>query len=297
MVKTIFAVLLAATPACAADFNLERAGLDAINKEMAVPAVAAPEFAGSRLQVSEINNRWIAAVYVAGQRLARLAGNANGIAPSAAPAGLAIELGTQARRTLEGAEKMHYAAMDGRWHVVKFEAEKLDRVVDNVMDWAAACQAHHNAAALKAGELAAAGRDLATALQWLRADSSGLRNKEILPAVMPLFKFGLSCASPDKAVTLEGMITRKGGDIRVTSADLYKQHGGEGENLRFFPEAVYVPGRAGFLSSDSAFFNYTLEMPSAVLAEPGEFEAELLVSFGDETSRRIPLDCSTSIIR
>lgn len=296
MIKTIFAVLVMAAPACAADFSLERAGLDAINKETPVPA-AAPAYAGSRLAVSEINNRWIAAIYVAGQKLARLAGNANGIAPHAAPPGLAIELGTQARRALEGAEKMHYAALDGRWHVVGYEAEKLDRVVASVMDWAAQAKAHHNSAALKAGELAAAGNDLATALRWLRADSGGLMRKEVLPAVMPLFKFGLSCASPDGDVKLEGMLSRKGGDISVTSPDLYKQFGGEGENLRFFPESVYVPGRAGFLSADSAFFDYTLEMPSAALAQPGEFEAALLVTFNDETGRRLPLDCSTRIIR
>lgn len=174
MIKTIFAVLVAAVPACAAEFNLERIGLDAVNQEIAVPAAAAPQRAGGRLSVSEINNRWIASIYATGQRLARLAGNANGIAPHAAPPGLAIELGTLARRTLESAEKMHYAALDGRWHVVGFEADKLDRVAAGVTGWAAEAGAHHNAAALKAGELAAAGRDLVSALSWLRADSGQL---------------------------------------------------------------------------------------------------------------------------
>lgn len=170
MIKTLIAIAaLAAAPAAASEFTLDRVSAGDV-AVMAAPA-GFPQAEEARLSVSEIQNRWIAAILVTGQRLSRLASNANGIAPHAAPPGLAIELGTLARRTLEGAEKMHYAALDGRWHVVGFEAEKLDRVAAGVLAWAAEAGAHHNAAALKAGEITAAGRDLSSALNWLRADS------------------------------------------------------------------------------------------------------------------------------
>lgn len=291
MIKTILAVLIAAAPAGAAEFNLERTGLDAFNKEIAVPAAAAPERVQNRLSVSEINNRWIASIYVTGQRLSRLASNANGIAPHAMPPGLAVELGTLARRTLESAEKMHYAALDARWHVVSYEAEKLDRVAAGVMDWAAEAGAHHNAAALKAGELAAAGRDLASALSWLRADSGQLMGKGVTPAVMPVYEFDLDCRG--EGMSLTGRLSRKGGQLRVASAALYQQLGGEGETLRFFPETGSAPERSAFLSSDSAFFNYTLDLPGSALARPSEFAADLKVSFDDESSTAFSLKCST----
>jgi len=291
MIKTILAVLIAAAPAGAAEFNLERTGLDAFNKEIAVPAAAAPERVQNRLSVSEINNRWIASIYVTGQRLSRLASNANGIAPHAMPPGLAVELGTLARRTLESAEKMHYAALDGRWHVVSYEADKLDRVAGGVMDWAAEAGAHHNAAALKAGELAAAGKDLAAALSWLRADSGQLMGKGITPAVMPVYEFNLDCRG--EGMSLTGRLSRKGGQLRVASAALYQQLGGEGETLRFVPETGSAPERSAFLSSDSAFFNYTLDLPGSALAKPAEFAADLKVSFDDESSSAFSLKCST----
>ncbi len=291
MIKTILAILIAAAPAGATEFNLERTGLDAFNKEIAVPAAAAPERVQNRLSVSEINNRWIASIYVTGQRLSRLASNANGIAPHAMPPGLAVELGTLARRTLESAEKMHYAALDGRWHVVGYEADKLDRVAAGVMDWAAEAGAHHNAAALKAGELAAAGRDLASALNWLRADSGQLMGKRITPAVMPVYEFNLDCRG--EGMSLTGRLSRKGGQLRVASAALYQQLGGEGETLRFVPETGSAPERSAFLSSDSAFFNYTLDLPGSALAKPAEFAADLKVSFDDESSSAFSLKCST----
>lgn len=50
MIKTMFAVLLAAAPACAAEFGLERSGPEAIIKEAAVPAAAAPGRAGGPLR-------------------------------------------------------------------------------------------------------------------------------------------------------------------------------------------------------------------------------------------------------
>lgn len=141
--------------------------------EVPVIEASAPqrEKGASRLSVGEIQNRWIASIFVAGRNLGGIAASAQGVSPHAAPAGYAVSLSILADRTAAAAETMHYAQLDRRWHIVANEADRLDRVAADLREWAAQAKAHHNAAAIRAADLARAGEDLATALRWLRADA------------------------------------------------------------------------------------------------------------------------------
>lgn len=291
MVKTILAVLIAAVPAGAAEFGLERS-VAADLLEVPVVEASAPqrEKTSSRLSVGEIQNRWIASIFVVGRNLGGIAASAQGVSPHAAPAGYAVSLSILADRTAAAAETMHYAHLDRRWHIVANEAARLDRVAADIREWAAQAQAHHNAAAIRARDLARAGEDLATALRWLRADA-GLKAAP-LPAVMPTLNWELDCASQDGA-RLSGRLSRKGGELRVVSSALYQQYGGQGETLRFLPEAGYPGDSLVFLSAGSAFFDLALELPASALTNPGAFAAELRVTFNDETQAGTALTCAS----
>lgn len=205
MQKAILAVLMAATPAAAADFSLNNYGLAEV-RESAVqgaplPEPAAPEktckkpgpnatiaeiiawircvplppLPAQRLSVSEINNRWIASIYVASNNLKAAASALQGLDPYQAPAGHAYEVGAASRRVSAAAEAMVGYWNDQRWGMLQLETEKLDRVLPTLRDLETSIKGRPNYYQLKGPELARAAADLASALQWLRADSVHLR--------------------------------------------------------------------------------------------------------------------------
>lgn len=208
MTKEILAVILAAAPAAAAEFDLNSTGLAEVRESAAqvtpvsepakaekpckrpgpnatiaetiawircVPLPPLPtEEKACRLAVSEIGNRWIASIYVTSNNLKNAAASLQGLAPSQGPAGHAYEAGAAARRVSAAAEAMVGYWQDRRWGMLQLETEKLDRVIPTLLGLEASIKGRPNYSQLKGPELARAAADLASALQWLRADSGGM---------------------------------------------------------------------------------------------------------------------------